>query len=302
MLESLRGRGSVTEARATTAPSRVRLDRLWRAAKPALAIAGGAYLLASVLGIIPFTLQRGVAPGLDTIVYWGADLDNLYVGSQIGEREAFLYSPAFAQVLFPLRFLPFEVVYGLWLGVSIAMLVWMRVAWTLAFPPVLADLYWGNVHVLYALVIVLGFRVAALWALPILTKGVSGIGVLWFAFRAEWRPFALALGASAAIALTSFVLAPGLWFDWVDSIAGNVGRETGMRLDVVPLPVRLIAALGVLFWGARTDRRWVVPVAVFLASPTIWPGSGAVLVAAVSPRLRDEGATAPSSAQRADEV
>jgi hypothetical protein len=292
----------VTEVQAATTPTRIRLDRLWRVAKPALAIAGGAYLLASVLGIIPFTLQRGVAPGLDTVVYWGADLDNLYQGAQIGEREAFLYSPAFAQVLFPLRFLPFEVVYGLWLGVSIAMLIWMRVAWTLAFPPVLADLYWGNVHVFYALVIVIGFRLAALWALPILTKVVSGIGVLWFAFRAEWRPFAIAIGASAAIALISFVLAPGLWFDWFDSLVANSGRETGMRFDIVPLPLRLIGGVVILFWGARTDRRWTVPVAVFLASPTMWPGTGAVLVAAVSPRLREGQTTEPSSAERADEV
>ena len=292
----------MTDVRAATAPRRVRLDRLWRAAKPALAIAGGAYLLGSVLGIIPFTLQRGVAPGLDTVVYWAADLDNLYAGAQIGERDAFLYSPVFAQVLFPLRFLPFEVAYGLWLGVSIAALVWMRVAWTLAFPPVLADLYWGNVHVFYALVIVLGFRVAALWALPILTKVVSGIGVLWFAFRAEWRPFAIALGASAAIALISFVLAPGLWFDWFDSLIANSGRETGMRFDIVPLPIRLAGGLAILFWGARTDRRWTVPIAVFLASPTMWPGTGAVLVAAVSPRLREGQATEPSSAERADEV
>ena len=290
----------MTQAQAHAAPRWPRLDRLWRAAKPALALAGGIYLLLSVLGVIPFTIQRGVAPGLDTVVYWGADLDNLYQGAQIGEREAFLYSPAFAQVLIPLRLLPFEVAYALWLAASIAMLIWMRVAWTLAFPPVLADLYWGNVHVFYALVIVLGFRYAAVWALPILTKVVSGIGVLWFAFRLEWRPLGIALGTSAAIAFVSFLLAPGLWFDWVDSLVANSGRETGMRFDVVPLPVRLAGGVLILLWGARTDRRWTVPIAVFLASPTIWPGTGAILVAAVSPRLRDFGAKKPGSAERAD--
>jgi hypothetical protein len=276
----------MTEARASTAGWPVHFGSIWRAAKPALAVAGGAYLLGGILGVIPFTLQLGVPPGLDTVVYWGADLDNLYAGALIGERGAFLYSPAFAQILFPVRFVPFEVAYALWLGISIAMLVWMRVAWTLAFPPVIADLYFGNIHVAYALAIVLGFRLSATWALPILTKVVSSVGVLWFAFRAEWRPFLMALGTTAAITSISFVLAPGLWFDWVDSLIANTGRSTGMRSDAIPLALRVVGAIGVVMWGARTDRRWTVPVAVFLASPTIWPGSAAVLVAGVSPRLR----------------
>ena len=275
----------MTQASAASA-QRLRLDSLWRVAKPALALAGGAYLLGAVFGVIPFTLQLGALPGLDTVAYWRADLDTLYDGALIGERNAFLYSPAFAQLMLPLRLLPFEVVYALWLCASIAALVWMRVAWTLAFPPVIADLYFGNIHVFYALAIVLGFRVAAVWALPILTKVVSGIGVLWFAFRAEWRAFAVALAASAAIAIASFALAPGLWADWVESLAANMGRDTGMRSDAIPLAIRLVPALAILFWGARTDRRWTIPIAVFLASPTIWPGSAAVLVAAVSPRLR----------------
>jgi hypothetical protein len=277
----------MTEAGAALANRRPQLGSLWRVAKPALAIAGGAYLLGAVFGLIPFTLQLGVLPGLDTVAYWRADLNHLYAGAQIGERDAFLYSPAFAQALIPLRLLPFEVVYALWLAASIAVLVWMRVAWTLAFPPVLADLYFGNIHVFYALAIVVGFRFAATWALPLLTKVLPGVGVLWFAFRAEWRPLAIALGASIAIAAVSFLVAPALWFDWVDSLAGNVGRDTGMRSDAIPLAIRLIPAIAILFWGARTDRRWTLPIAVFLASPTIWPGSAAVLVAAVSPRLRE---------------
>ena len=277
----------MTEARAAIAERRPQIESLWRVAKPALAIAGGAYLLGAVFGLIPFTLQLGVPPGLDTVAYWRADLGNLYQGAEIGERDAFLYSPAFAQALVPLRVLPFEVVYALWLLASIGVLVWMRVAWTLAFPPVLADLYFGNIHVFYALAIVIGFRSAATWALPLLTKVLPGIGVLWFAFRAEWRPLAIAVAGTIAIATLSFAIAPSLWFDWVDSLTANVGRDTGMRSDAIPLALRLVPAVAILFWGARTDRRWAVPIAVFLASPTIWPGSAAVLVAAVSPRLRE---------------
>ena len=259
----------------------------WHLVRAALAVAGLAYLLGAIFGLIPFTIQLGVAPGLDTFSYWNADLSDLYTGAQIGEREAFLYSPAFAQVLLPLQWLPFEVVYALWVAASIAALAWMRVLWMVAFPPVLADIYWGNIHVFYALAVVIGFRYTAAWALPLLTKVTPGIGVLWFALRREWRHFAMALAATAAIGLVSFVLAPQLWFDWIDSLVGNTGRSTGMRSDAVPLALRLAAAAAITTWSALTDRRWAVPIAVFLASPTLWPGTAAVLVASFSPRLRN---------------
>ena len=261
----------------------------WRLVRAGLAIAGLAYLLGSVLGFIPFTLQPGVPPGLDTFAYWRADLDDLYRVSVIGEREAYLYSPAFAQLIYPLHWLPFEVVYALWLAGSVAALAWMRVLWTLAFPPVLADLYFGNIHVFFALAIVIGFRYPAAWALPILTKVTPAIGLLWFVVRREWPQLAIAIGFTATIAAVSFLLAPNLWVDWLATLMANVGRDTGMRSDAIPLIVRVVPAVLLILWGARGNRRWAVPVALFLASPTIWPGSAAVLVAAVSPRLKESG-------------
>jgi len=258
----------------------------WKVVRWAATIGGLAYLFGAILGLIPFTLQLGVPPGLDTYAYWSADLDDLYGDAHIGETGAYLYSPAFAQAFAPLRLLPFEVVYALWLGLCLALLGWMRVLWFVALPPVIAELYFGNVHVLYAAVIVAGFRFPGLWALPWLTKVTPGLGSLWFGFRGEWRRLALALGITAAIAAVSFAVAPDLWMDWVESIVGNLGRPTGMRADVLALPLRLVVAGVVLAWGARTDRRWTIPLAVFLSAPTIWPGSVAVLAAAFSPLLR----------------
>ena len=260
--------------------------RRWQALRWGATVAGLAYLFASILGVIPFTLQLGVPPGLDLYAYWAADLENLYAGAEIGQTGAFLYSPAFAQAFAPLRLLPFEIVYALWLILCLALLAWMRVLWFVAIPPVIADLYFGNVHVMYAAVIVAGFSFTGLWALPWLTKVAPGIGSLWFAFTGQFRSFAVAVGATALIAIVSFAVAPDLWADWVASLIGNVGRPTGMRADAVPLIVRLPVAVAVLAWGARTNRRWTIPVAVFLAAPTIWPGSVAVLAAAFSPLLR----------------
>lgn len=251
-------------------------------------VAGLVYLFGGIFGLIPMTFQPGVPPGLDTYHYWAADLDNLYVSAQIGSQVAgaYLYSPAFAQAFAPLRLLPLEVVYALWLALCLGLLAWMRVLWFVALPPVTAELVFGNVHVLYAAVIVAGFTLPGLWALPWLTKVTPGIGSLWFAFRGEWRHLAIAMGTTALIVAVSFALAPDLWLDWYHSLVGNVGRPTGMRADAIPLWARLLAATVVLAWGARTDRRWTVPVAVFLSAPALWPGSLAVLAAAFSPLLR----------------
>ena len=61
----------------------------------------------------------------------------------------------------------------------------------------------GNVSLLLAVAIVVGFRWPAAWALVLLTKITPGIGLLWFAVRREWRHLAIALGATAAIVAVS---------------------------------------------------------------------------------------------------
>ena len=44
-------------------------------------------------------------------------------------------------------------------------------------------------------------------------------------------------------------------------------------------PLRLPLAALLVAWGARTDRRWVLPVGICLALPTIWLNSPTILVA-----------------------
>ncbi len=61
----------------------------------------------------------------------------------------------------------------------------------------------GNVHMLLALAIVLGFRWPATWSFVLLTKVTPGIGLLWFAVRREWRSLAIALGATAVLVTLS---------------------------------------------------------------------------------------------------
>ena len=45
-----------------------------------------------------------------------------------------------------------------------------------------------------------------------------------------------------------------------------------------------------MVWGARTDRRWTVPVACMLALPALWYGGLTMLLAVIVLRQQDPGA------------
>ena len=59
-------------------------------------------------------------------------------------------------------------------------------------------------------------------------------------------------------------------------------------------PLRLPLAALLVAWGARTDRRWVLPVGICLALPTIWLNSPTILVALLP--LAAAGAATPAGA------
>jgi hypothetical protein len=161
-------------------------------------------------------------------------------------------------------------------------LIWLGGRWTiaiLAFPPVAAELIHGNIHLLMAAAIVLGFRHPWTWSLILLTKVTPGIGLLWFVVRREWRHLAIALGATAALVVVSAAFTPHLWSQWVASLAGTQYTPAPNEI-AIPLLVRLPVAAAVVIWGAATNRAWTVPVAVTLALPTIWMHGLTVLVAA----------------------
>jgi hypothetical protein len=126
-------------------------------------------------------------------------------------------------------------------------------------------------------------RWPAAWAFVLLTKMTPGIGLLWFAVRREWRALGIAIGATAAVAVVSLVLAPGWWLDFRDAMT----VQASAALDVPPLaiqislPIRLAAAALIVVYGARTDRAWLVPVAATIAAPALWWNVFVILIAAV---------------------
>jgi hypothetical protein len=145
----------------------------------------------------------------------------------------------------------------------------------------------GNVSLLLAVAIVVGFRWPAAWALVLLTKITPGIGLLWFAIRGEWRSLFIALGATAVVVAASALVMPVAWRQWLDVIVANAGKGGTWASVPVPLLIRLPIAGALVVWGARTDRRWTVPVASMLALPALWYGGLSMLLAVIPLRPQD---------------
>ncbi|MGA3057486.1 MAG: glycosyltransferase family 87 protein [Candidatus Limnocylindrales bacterium] len=252
----------------------------------------GLVLFAWLMLIVPGTPHFQSLVGFDSFAYWYAAPLHPY-DAPLGTVGSYTYSPAFVQALSPLHLLPFGVFFVLWDSFLIVNLVWLTgrnaLVW-LVFLPVTLELYHGNVDLLIATVCVLGFEYPALWSIGLLTKVTPGVSLLWFVVRREWRSLALALGATAAISAVSFAIAPSAWFEWarflLTSQANGPQVNDWYQFLFPPLWLRLVAAAALVVWGARTDRRWVVPVASTIAMPVLWVISPALLTAI--PRLRDK--------------
>jgi hypothetical protein len=225
--------------------------------------------------------------GQDARCYWQATLANPYLHSDWNDPIAYVYSPAFLQLVSPLTALPWQAFVAVWTAILLAPVRFLTgprlLAAGLLFPFTAMEVAGGNVSLLLAAAIVLGFRWPAAWSLVLLTKITPGIGLLWFAVRREWRSLAIALGATAAIAAISFVVLPDQWRSWVDVVIRNVaaGKSGTWASLPVPLWIRLPVAAALVVWGARTDRRWAVPVASMVALPALWYGGLSMLLAVI---------------------
>ena len=212
-----------------------------RVVRDALTLAGLVYIALVWLGIAPYAPPvPEYGPMFDARGFWIAWEGGLY-DIPWGEYEAYVYSPAFAQLLWPFTLLPWPVFAALWTLAAIGCLFWMRVPWMLAFPGVIDDILRGNIHVFMAAV---DRPRAALR---------RGVGVRHpHQGHARDRP-PLARGAArvapsgdcawsspAAIFAISFALSSELWLEWFGLLAENA--DTTARIRVIPLPLARPAA------------------------------------------------------------
>jgi hypothetical protein len=278
-------RPAADPARDRFAPGSV-AGRAWR---NRFEIVGLALAVAIWLAIVVFSAPWGRlwGTGQDAYCYWFPSLSDPYARSDWTDPIAYVYSPAFLQLLSPIRALPWQAYMAVWTAILMAAVFvltgrkWFAVGVVLG----LMELAGGNIHLLLAAAMVLGFRWPATWAIVLLTKITPGIGLLWFVVRREWRQLFIALGATALIVAASFVTMPDAWAQWIGVLSRVAGRDGTWAAVPIPFLIRLPFAVALVVWGARTNRRWTVPVAGMLALPALWYGGLAMLLAVIA--LRD---------------
>jgi Glycosyltransferase family 87 len=230
----------------------------------------------------PFTGQ--LVSAQDARSYYGLDLGDLYAGRENWNTiGAYPYSPAFAQLVYPLDLLPWPVFVAAWTAILIAAVYYLTGP-ELFLPGLVVgamEILGGNVSLLLAVAIVAGFRHPWTWSFVLLTKITPGVGLLWFAIRREWRKLAIALGATAAVIALSFLVMPDNWRAWIALLASNTGK--GGTWAAIPIPLLIRGPIGValIAWGATRNQRWTVPVGAMLALPALWYGSLSMLLAVI---------------------
>lgn len=255
------------------------------------AAAAAAWLIAGFIaaGFVSLYLRDG-SLGSDSQAYWHAAHDGIRYGSTPGAWGAYLYSPAFAQLVVPLSVLPVSAFCAVWSLAEAAACAWLvrplGVRWGVPlFVLCVPELALGNVYAFFALVVVIGFRYPAAWAFPALTKVTPAVGFVWFAVRREWRNLAITAAVTGAIALASFALAPGQWSAWLTFL--HTGREMSPWVTGRLALGVLVAAL-----AARRGAHWMLAIALMLGTPLLFHESSLCMLAAL-PRLVQMGTPQP---------
>ncbi len=259
----------------------------------ALAAVGGALLLI-------VALARWGEPS-DEHAYWLAGwhlLNGQAVyepGAGAATPYAFWYPPIVAQLMAPIAaVLPSPVFSAAWTVLLLGCLWWLGgrrplVALALvAFVPVAVELWFRNVQLVLAVLVVLGLRRWP-WAFAVgaATKIAPGLGIVYLAARGRWRDAALATAIGVGLLAVSFALSPGLWTTYGQVLAGR-GPADAASLLPVPYALRAIVALVLAIVAGRLPRRWgeiLLVVAVVVGSPTLWTTTLSMLIAIV-PLLR----------------
>ena len=269
-----------------------------------LGVVGGALLL--IVGV-----SRWGTPS-DEFAYWlGAQ--RLAAGQSLYDPSAtlvtpyaYLYPPPLAQVLAPFtHFLPDPVYVAAWTMLLLIALLYLgdwsplRALALVAWIPVAVELWFRNVHLLIAVLVVLGLR-GRPWAFAVgaAIKIAPALGVVYFLSARRWREALVAAGAGVGILAVSLVLAPGAWRDFM-ALAGEAGAGSAGLLPV-PYWVRAVAGIALAIVAGRARPRLgesLLVLAITIANPSMFVTALCIPIAIV-PLLR----SAPSAAAAASRV
>jgi hypothetical protein len=233
--------------------------------------------------------------GQDAHAYWSAAQGGPLYDRRPGEQDAYLYSPVFLAAVRPLALLPYPGFLALWIVLLAAVLLWLvrplHPRW--AVPVALCcvpELVIGNIYLLLAAAVVLGVRRPEAWVFPALTKVTTGVGLLWFAARADWTGLARGVGALGLLVGVSYLFEPGAWHAWVGFLLENRDGTPDSRLSFA---LRCVLAVVLVVVGARRNWPWLLAPAVLLTSPVL-VSYVTLMVLAALPRLMGRAVADPS--------
>lgn len=237
--------------------------------------------------LVAYFVVTPVPGGSDAHNYYALDLTDPY-RNRWADFESFVYSPAFGQLIYPATLLPIEAFYKLFQAISLGSLAWLLgpigAALALIIPYTRSELASGQIHLVLAVMCVVGMRYPSAWAFGLLTKVTPGVGLLYFAARREWGKVGQALLMTAVIVVVSALALPEAWVGWIDLLAESSTRTVQMfALNEWPAAFRLPLAAGLAVMAGWRGRPAAIPVIACFALPAIWPGALTMLAAV--PRL-----------------
>ena len=225
---------------------------------------------------------------------------------------AYWYPPPLAQLLAPFTsFVAADAFSVAWTILLIACLWWLAGRDVLvalafvAFLPVAVELRVRNVHLLLAVLVVLGLRRSWVFWVPAAALKITPVlGIAYLAAAGRWREAVKVGVLGLAVLGVSVALAPGAWREFIDVVGARAGTDGGSILPIaIPFPVRFAvgAALAVLAgwisagrlgasaigsgaigrWGPQRAGEALLVVGLTIANPTLWMTAFALLVAIV---------------------
>jgi hypothetical protein len=255
----------------------------YRVARDALVLLG---IVAAVAVWVTYTFGPLSLP-VDVRYYWAADPAHLYPRPELAEKNGYNYSPVFEYLVAWGRLLPFEVFVAIWRAVLLSALVYLAGPLTILVlftVPVASEVNAGNIQLLLAFAVVVGFRFPSAWAFVLLTKVTPGVGLLWFAIRREWRALGIVAATTACLVAVSLLTHGSQWPSYLELITS--GQAPAVAPYYLSLWVRLPLAIALVTVGALGGWRWTVPVAAMLALPVFYIISWSMLVG-VLPFIRE---------------
>ena len=241
-------------------------------------------------------LSRWAIPA-DEHAYWLAGqrllsgLPLYALSDQPGTPYAYWYPPPLAQVLVPVTgVLDAQAFSFAWTVLLLGCLLFLAdrrilVALALvAFLPVTIELWFRNVHLVLAVLVVLALRRHPIWWVAAAAiKGAPGIGILYLVAARRYQDAALVGTAGLVVLAASVLLSPVGWAQWVNLVKFQ-GSSAGASLIEIAFPIRLaVAAVLALIAGRLGGRKGegLLVVALVVGNPSLYVTAFSLLIAIV---------------------